>query len=81
MSKNEISKKIDRPKGGIDANCVREGAPGCQRLRLGCSRSPLTTLAHARPLRNTQAPMTTRLLLRRGPRHRTRRRSRQHSSR
>ena len=76
MSKNEISKKNDRPKGGIDANCVREGAPGCQRLRSGCSRSPLTTRAHARPLRNTQVPMTTRLLLRRGPRQSARGRTR-----
>lgn len=68
--RTKFQKKIDRPMGGIDANCVREGAS-----------STLCTLVNARPLRNTLAPMTTRMLLRRGQHRSSHRNPRQHSSR
>ena len=56
--------------GGIDANCVREGA----------SSTPCT-LVSARPLRNTLAPMTTRMLLRRGQHRSSHRNPRQQGTR
>ena len=61
------------PKGGRVCSLRSQGAQDCPWLRLGtlvnpahsCSRQH--TSEHFRPPRNTLDPMTTRMLLRRGP--------------